>query len=617
MHPSDFLSPHLARAFSQLYQQELPLESFQLTPTRKEFVGDYTLLIFPLIKYTGKGPEPTGAEIGEWLLSNSDSISGYNVIKGFLNLTLNPDLWHRFTEHYAWKDLVSFPPLNERVLIEYSSPNTNKPLHLGHIRNILLGWASSRILKRVGYEVVKVQVINDRGIAICKSMLSWLKFGNGQTPETSGIKGDHFVGKYYVAFETAFREEYQTWQSSEEARALLANRTLEKDNESQGEDSFFKAYKNDYFNSYSLLGKQAREMLLAWENDEPEVRSVWNLMNGWVYSGFDKTYDRLGVNFDRVYRESETYILGNDLIDNGLEEGVFYQKVDGSVWVDLTSQGLDHKILRRSDGTSLYITQDLGTAEERYRDFHAKRMVYVVADEQNYHFQVLFAVMKLLKAPFADGMFHLSYGMVELPTGRMKSREGTVVDADDLMDEVIAEAENAALERGESHHIPIPEQKEIYRKVGLAAMKFHIIKVNPRKRMIFDPKESVDMQGHTGPYIQNAYVRIQSILQKTGHPDPDFSGNTYAFAEGERDLLVLMGEYKATIVQAADQYDPSHIANYAYTLAKAFHKFYHEFQILRAESEDARQSRLAIATATGRVLKDAMELLGIEMPERM
>jgi arginyl-tRNA synthetase len=617
MHPSDYLSPHLAEAFLHLYQQDLPLNTFQLSPTRKEFSGDYTLLIFPLIKYTGKGPEPAGLEIGEWLLANTDNITGYNVIKGFLNLTLKPEFWHRVTQHYAWQDLVAFLPKNERVLVEYSSPNTNKPLHLGHIRNILLGWSTARIMEKVGYEVVKVQVINDRGIAICKSMLAWKKFGNGSTPETTGIKGDHFVGNYYVAFESAFREEYHSWQTSEEAQAMYKNHVGLKGSDHQDEDAFFKAYKNDYFNTYSSLGKEAREMLLLWEKGDSEVRSVWNQMNSWVYSGFDTTYDRLGVHFDRVYWESETYILGNDLVDKGLEDDVFYRKEDGSVWVDLTAQGLDHKILRRSDGTSLYITQDLGTAEERYRDFHTRRMVYVVADEQNYHFQVLFAVMQLLKAPYAEGMFHLSYGMVELPTGRMKSREGTVVDADDLMDEVILEAENAAVERGESAHIPIPEQTEIYRKVGLAAMKFHIIKVNPRKRMVFDPVESVDMQGHTGPYIQNAYVRIQSILQKAGHPDPDFSGNAYVFAEGERDLLVLMGEYKATILQAAEQYDPSHVANYAYTLAKAFHKFYHEFQILRAESEDAKQSRLAIATATGRVLKDAMDLLGIEMPDRM
>ena len=615
MHPTQSLRVSLSRAFSSLFSVDLDATALQITPTRKEFEGDYTLLTFPLTRSSKLSPEATSDALGQWLLDNaSHEVVAFNTVKGFLNLSLHHSVWTGFASEKALELPENWVSTGEKVLVEYASPNTNKPLHLGHVRNILLGWSMSRIMERIGHEVVRVQVINDRGIAICKSMLAWKKFGEGRTPASTGIKGDHFVGNFYVRFEEAFREEYAAWQASAEADTVWSSR---QDPSMTDRVAFFKEYKNQYFNAYSELGREAREMLLAWEAQDPETLAIWRTMNGWVYEGFDATYGRLGVTFDKIYYESDTYLLGNDLVDKGIAEGLFEKRDDGSVWVDLTAQGLDQKILRRSDGTSLYITQDMGTAEERYRDFGANRVIYVVADEQNYHFQVLFAVMKMMGAPYADGMVHLSYGMVELPTGRMKSREGTVVDADDLMDEVIAEARSSALERGELQGVSEEEQSAIFRKVGLAAMKFHILKVNARKKMIFDPKESVDMQGHTGPYIQNAYVRIRSILQRTGMPAEGLHAEDYVLQAGEKEVLQLIGEYPEAIRQAAEQYDPSQIANFAYGLAKAFHRFYHEFPILRAESDAARHYRLQIALATATHLRDAMQLLGIEMPERM
>lgn len=615
MHPTQSLRVSIGRAFAELFSAELDAPVFQLSPTRKEFEGDYTLLTFPLTKFSKLSPEATSDSLGRWLVEHiPKEVKAFNTVKGFLNLSLHPEVWTTYAAQMAVEVPGAWAPTGERVLVEFASPNTNKPLHLGHVRNILLGWSMSKIMKRIGHEVIRVQVINDRGIAICKSMLAWKKFGEGRTPANTGIKGDHFVGNFYVRFEEAFKEEYVRWQSSSEAEEIWKSRS---DSDLTDKEAFFKEYKNQYFNISSTLGREAREMLLAWEAGDPETLSIWKTMNGWVYEGFDATYQRLGVEFDKVYYESNTYLLGNDLVDRGIEEGLFQRKEDGSVWVDLSGHGLDQKILRRSDGTSLYITQDMGTAEERYHDFGANRVIYVVADEQNYHFQVLFVVMKMLGAPYAEGMVHLSYGMVELPTGRMKSREGTVVDADDLMDEVIAEARSSAMERGELHGVADEDQAAIFRKVGLAAMKFHILKVNARKKMIFDPKESVDMQGHTGPYIQNAYVRIRSILQRTGEPTEGLRADGYCPEEGEKEVLLLLGEYAEAIRQAADQYDPSQIANFAYSLAKAFHRFYHEYPILRAESEAARQCRLQIALATANHLRDAMDLLGIEMPERM
>ena len=617
MHPTEYLSRATARAISTLYDHSQDPQELSITPTRKEFAGDFTVVTFPLSRVARKGPEQIGQEIGDFLVREEpDVFVAFNVIKGFLNVSLSDALWKAYLKRYLEEKVFQkFPSQADTVLVEYSSPNTNKPLHLGHVRNILLGWSVSQILERVGFNVQKVQVINDRGIAICKSMLAWQKFGEGVTPETAGVKGDHLIGEYYVRFEQEFKAEYSSWQNSSRGQSCLQKAQEEKPELS--EEAFFAAFKNTYFNEHSALGAEARSMLRQWEEGEPEVRQLWETMNSWVYQGFQITYDRLGVTFDRSYYESQTYLLGRDLIERGLTEGIFYRKEDGSCWIDLEEEGLDHKLVLRSDGTSVYITQDLGTAEDRYKDTGAARMIYVVADEQNYHFQVLFAIMKRLGAAYADGMSHLSYGMVELPTGRMKSREGTVVDADDLIDEVIAEARASAEERGELEDAEEVERMEIYRKIGLAALKYHMIKVHPRKKMIFDPRESVDLQGHTGPYIQNAYVRIQSIFRKAGQPDATVDVTDHILAPAEKDLIITLGEYRAVIQQAADQYDPSHIANYAYGLAKAYHKFYHEHSILHAPDEISRQFRLQLSTGVAETLFDAMHLLGIEMPQRM
>lgn len=620
MHPIKQLQQAIIPLVKTMYDHDFSADDLPLTPTRKEFSGDYTLVTFALTRAAKTSPDQIATDIGDRLLQECPTVvSGYNVIKGFLNIDIQTALWMDYLEVLSSNPLPAFERLDEGVLVEYASPNTNKPLHLGHVRNILLGWSMSQILDRAGYDVVRVQVVNDRGIAICKSMLAWQKFGEGATPESSGIKGDHLVGDFYVRFEEMFKAEYAAWQLTTAAAELL-NAARGKGDPGKPpvtEEVFFKNYKNTYFNEASTLGAEAREMLIKWEANDPEIRALWSTMNGWVYAGFQQTYDALGVTFDKSYYESQTYLLGRDLVDKGLETKAFYRQEDGSVWIDLTDEGLDKKILLRSNGTSVYITQDLGTAEDRYRDFEAKRMVYVVADEQNYHFQVLFAILKRLEAPYADGLVHLSYGMVELPTGRMKSREGTVVDADDLIEEVIKEAKAGAVERGESDDMSTAELAEIYRKVGLAALKYHIIKVNPKRKMIFDPKESVDLQGHTGPYIQNAYVRIQSIFRKAGQPTAGMSLAGYPLAQGEKELILLLSDYPAYIQQAADQFDPSHVANYAYTIAKAYHKFYHEFSVLRAESELAREVRLHISSVTAQILQDAMHLLGMEMPERM
>ncbi|MEK7256053.1 MAG: arginine--tRNA ligase, partial [Bacteroidota bacterium] len=547
-------------------------------------------------------------EIGEQLVQQVPEIERFNVVQGFLNLSVSDHFWRDFLLEIADRqDFGKQPPTRRKFLVEYCSPNTNKPLHLGHIRNILLGWSCSKIYEAVGFDVVKVQIINDRGIAICKSMLSWQKWSGGQTPESAGVKSDHFVGDWYVLFEKKFQEEYKAWQASA-GQAVLA----EKRKPEQTEEAFFKDYKNTYFNEQSALGKEAREMLLRWEANDPETIALWQKMNGWVYAGFEETYRSLGVHFDKYYYESQTYLLGKETVEKGLASGAFYQKPDGSVWVDLTDAKLDHKVLLRSDGTSVYITQDLGTAQMRYHDFGAEKMVYVVGDEQNYHFQVLFETLKRLGEPYADGLFHLSYGMVDLPTGKMKSREGTVVDADDLVAEVTAEATETAKERGEIADLTRQEQDEIIRKIALAALKFHIIKVHPKKRMMFDPKESVDLQGQTGPYVQNAYVRIRSVLRKAdigilGYSDIARLASGYGkLATQEKDLVSQLYRFPEVISTAAAEFDPSTIANYCYDLAKAFHKFYTDYSILKAESEEAKAFRLALSTSIANVLRTGM-----------
>lgn len=594
-----------AEAVKAIYDTGIPASEFLVTPTRKEHQGDYTLVTFAVSKTLRQAPPQIAAAIGAYLLEHRSWVSHTEVVQGFLNISLSEAYWSStLTEMQANPDFWKPRHASEKVLVEFSSPNTNKPLHLGHIRNILLGWSMSKILSACGHDVKRVQIINDRGIAICKSMLAWQRYGEGMTPEQAGIKSDHFVGDWYVRFEKEFSAEYTAWQNSPEAQALYKSRRETE----QSEAEFFKGYKNHYFNTASSLGKDARELLLKWEAHDPDTISLWKKMNGWVYAGFDATYQRLGVEFDKLYYESDTYLLGKNLIEDGLARGVFYRKDDGSVWVDLTDAGLDHKLLLRSDGTSVYMTQDLGTAQKRYEEFGAKRMVYVVADEQNYHFQALFAIMEKLGAPYAKGLYHLSYGMVDLPEGKMKSREGTVIDADDLMDDVIQEAGIAAAERETT-------DPEMIRRIGMAALKFFMIKVDPRKRMTFDPKASVDLQGQTGPYIQNAYVRIQSILRKAGEIPPVAAG--YEVNADEKLLLNMLGQCSAIVDNAAKEYNPAMIANYAFALSKEYHRYYHEVKVLQAESDEARSFRLALITLIGRVIQNTMDLLGIEMPERM
>jgi arginyl-tRNA synthetase len=611
---ASLIQHHLNLAVKELYGLDISENLLPITPTRKEFQGDFTVVTFPLTKLAKKKPDIIGEELGLILVKNLSEIDSFNVIQGFLNLSFVPSFWNAFV--LSLQDNPTFgelPANGERVLVEFSSPNTNKPLHLGHIRNILIGWSVSKILKAAGFDVFNVQIINDRGIAICKSMLARKIWGADKTPENTGIKGDFFVGSYYVLFEQKFQEEYATWQLTAEAREVFES----KKKDDQSEVAFFKSYKDLYFNAYSELGKQAAEMLRNWEAGEEETIATWSQMNQWVYAGFDYTYQLLGVHFDKLYYESETYLLGKDIVQAGIEKSVFYKEADGSVWIDLTDVKLDKKVVLRKDGTSVYITQDLGTAELRYDDFKANKMIYVVADEQNYHFQVLFEIAKKLKVPFAEGLHHLSYGMVDLPTGKMKSREGTVVDADDLIAEVVLEARKNSEERGVLADLTDAERSEIIRKIGLAALKYFIIKVQPQKRMTFDPKESVDMQGQTGPYIQNAFVRIQSVLRKAGDFDANIAENYIEFVLEEREIIQQLYQYPSVIEESALQYDPSAIANYAYALAKNYHRFYHEHSILKADDLAVRSFRLCMSKAVGSVLNHSMNLLGIEMPDKM
>jgi len=607
------LKKNISLAIKDLTGQDISPSDLTLTSTKKEFDGDYTLLVFPLSRYFGKKPDETAEIIGEYIKNHSEIIKDYNVIKGFLNLSFSNNYWLGALRNMAAdKDYGKGEHKSKKVMVEYSSPNTNKPLHLGHIRNILLGWSVSQILEKAGYEVVKTQIINDRGIAICKSMLAWQKWGNGVTPESSGKKGDFLVGDFYVLFDKKFTEEYVEWQKSK-----IAGKIYKEKNDGLQKDKFFKKYKNEYFNKYSKLGAEAREMLLKWEEKDPDIMQLWNTMNGWVLKGFNETFEKLGVYFDKSYFESNTYQLGKDIVDEGIEKSVFYKENDGSIWIDLEDIKMDKKIVLRADGTSVYITQDMGTADLRYKDFGTEKMIYVVGDEQEYHFKVLFEIMKRLGRPYADDMYHLSYGMVELPSGKMKSREGKVVDADDLIAEVILEAEKSAKERGELENTSQEERDSIYEKIGMAALKFFILKVNPKRRMIFNPEESVDLQGQTGPYIQNAFVRIKSILRKAGELKINDFDNYSNINEYEKSLISALSGYASIIQQAAEELEPSSIANFVYDLAKKYHKFYSEVRVLSAENEDAKNFRLTLSTLVANVLEDAMELLGIKMPERM
>ena len=604
----------VSEAVKSLYGMDVQADKIALNVTRSEFAGDYTVVVFPFTKAAKKAPPVIADEIGRFIKEKIDVIDDFNIVKGFLNIEISKDYWMDFLKGmYQEKHFGYLASTGKKVLVEFSSPNTNKPLHLGHIRNILLGWSTYKILKAAGNDVYRIQIINDRGIAICKSMLAWKKIGHGATPESTGKKGDHLVGDFYVAFEQLFQAEYQEWQQTDEAQNIFKTEAKAGDTEA----IFFKSYKDTYFNKQSKIGAEARKMLNDWEAGDEEVMALWKMMNDWVYAGFDVTYHHLGVAFDKLYYESNTYLEAKSIVEEGLSKGVFSKREDGSVIADLEDVKLGVKTILRGDGTSLYITQDMGTARLRYRDFAADQMVYVVANEQNDHFQKLFEILKRLGEPYADGLFHLSYGMINLTTGKMKSREGTIVDADDLMAKVIEEATNNSKERATTVELAPEEQAAIFRKIGLAALKFFIIKVNPKKTMIFDPKESVDLQGQTGPYVQNAYVRIQSILKKADMAAFPLAETYKKMDVAEKDLITTLYQFPILIGTAAEGMDPSLIANYCYNLAKAYHRFYHDFSILKAESEAAKQFRLMLSIAVANVLETGMDLLGIEMPDRM
>jgi arginyl-tRNA synthetase len=600
--------------------------------TRKGVNGDYTVTVFAFAKIARKAPPMIAEDLGKYLQDNLDIVSSYEIANGFLNIFVANSYWTNFLNDTLSNPNYGIAPSNGRkILVEFSSPNTNKPLHLGHIRNNLLGWSAAKIAEAAGFDVTTTQVINDRGVHICKSMLAWEMFGNGETPESTQTKGDHFVGKYYVIFNNELEAEYADWQQTEEAKTLfetwventdidkiVGKLNEEKKNSFNAEKHFYKnVYKNKYFNNNSELGAKVNEMLLKWEGNDTHVRALWSKMNSWVYSGFGQTYEQLGVSFEKNYYESETYLFGKDKIEEGLKNGVFYQNKDNSVWIDLTEKKLDKKLVQRSNGTSVYITQDIGMAYNRTADYKMEKMVYVVGDEQDYHFSVLFETLRALELPNIDGFYHLSYGMVDLPTGRMKSREGTVVDADDLMAEVISLAVSESKERGTLSDLSEAEKLDVLTKIGLGALKYFMLRINPTRRMTFNPEESLDLQGQTGPYIQNAYVRTQSVKRKAGGFDVALATN-YTLQPLEKDLLVMIQKLPETIQIAASNYDPSEIASYAYNLAKMYHKFYHDLPIFRnVESEEAKTFRLQMNEVVGQILKTACGLLGIEMPEYM
>lgn len=588
-----------------LYGQDVPAAQVQLQKTKKEFEGHLTLVVFPFLRMSKKGPEQTAQEIGEYLQANDPSVSAFNVIKGFLNLTIASAAWIELLNGiHADKQygIVTATDNSPLVMIEYSSPNTNKPLHLGHVRNNLLGGALANIMQANGNKVVKTNIVNDRGIHICKSMLAWQKYGNGETPESSGKKGDHLIGDYYVAFDKHYKAELKELT----AKFLLKGLT-EEEAKAKSE-------------AESTLMKEAREMLLKWEANDPEIRALWKRMNDWVYAGFDETYRRMGVTFDKIYYESETYLEGKEKVMEGLEKGSFYRKEDGSVWADLTGEGLDHKLLLRSDGTSVYMTQDIGTAKLRFADFPIDKMIYVVGNEQNYHFQVLSILLDKLGFEWGKGLVHFSYGMVELPEGKMKSREGTVVDADDLMAEMISTAKETSEELGKLDGLTKEEADNIARIVGMGALKYFILKVDARKNMTFNPKESIDFNGNTGPFIQYTYARIQSVLRKAqaaGIAIPAQLPAGVELSEKEEGLIQMVADFAAVVKQAGEDYSPSGIANYTYELVKEYNQFYHDFNIMREENEAVKIFRLTLSENVAKVVRLGMALLGIEVPDRM
>ena len=581
-------------AVSSLYGQQVPEKMVQLQKTRSEFEGNITLVVFPFLKISKKNPEQTAQEIGQYLADHCEAVAGYNVVKGFLNLVIAPAAWLALlndinaNEHYGERQANENSPL---VMIEYSSPNTNKPLHLGHVRNNLLGWSLAQIMQANGNRVVKTNIVNDRGIHICKSMLAWLKYGNGETPETSGKKGDHLIGDYYVAFDKHYREEVKQ----------LVESGMDEEQAKQE----------------APLIKEAHEMLVKWENNDPEVRALWQKMNNWVYAGFDETYKKMGVSFDKIYYESQTYLKGKAKVEEGLAKGLFERHADNSVWADLTNEGLDQKLLLRSDGTSVYMTQDIGTAEMRFQDYPIDKMIYVVGNEQNYHFQVLSILLDRLGFKWGKELVHFSYGMVELPNGKMKSREGTVVDADDLMALMVSDAKKTSEELGKFDDMSEDERNEIARIVGMGALKYFILKVDARKNMLFNPEESIDFNGNTGPFIQYTYARIRSILRKAGEQGASEAPLTAVLSDKETELIQKMSEYGAAVEQAGKDYSPSGIANYCYELTKVFNQFYHDYSILNEADEQKKLVRLVIARNVAKVIRNGMALLGIEVPERM
>lgn len=599
------ISSSVIKAVKELYGTDITENMVQLQKTKREFEGSLTLVVFPFLKISRQKPEATAEAIGNWLVENCEHVERFNVVKGFLNLVLAQQSWIKLLnaisadEHYGERKAGADAPL---VMIEYSSPNTNKPLHLGHVRNNLLGWSLAQIMEANGNRVVKTNIVNDRGIHICKSMLAWLKWGNGETPETSGKKGDHLIGDYYVAFDKHYREEVKELEAKFKAEGMT-----DEEAEKKAKDE-------------APLIKEAHDMLVKWEANDPEVRALWEKMNSWVYAGFDETYKALGVGFDKIYYESQTYLKGKAKVEEGLEKGLFFRKDDNSVWADLSDEGLDQKLLLRSDGTSVYMTQDIGTAEMRFNDYPIDKMIYVVGNEQNYHFQVLSILLDRLGFKWGKELVHFSYGMVELPNGKMKSREGTVVDADDLIAAMIDDARRTSEELGKFADMSDEERAEVSRMVGMGALKYFILKVDARKNMLFNPEESIDFNGNTGPFIQYTYARIRSILRKAeaqGIAVPEaFSGNVNLSVK-ETELIQKMNEYEAAVRQAGIDYSPSGIANYCYELTKEFNQFYHDFSILGADTDDEKALRLLIAKNVAKTLKNGMRLLGIEMPERM
>ena len=599
------LTEAIVKAVKALYDADITPEQVSLQKTRPDFEGHLTLVTFPLLRISKRKPEDTGEDIALWLVENTDLVATFNIVKGFLNLIIAPQKWVELLDsihadpRYGLATPTEADPL---VMIEYSSPNTNKPLHLGHVRNNLLGWAVAQIAEANGNRVVKTNIVNDRGIHICKSMLAWQKYGNGETPQSSGKKGDHLIGDYYVAFDKHYRAEV----------AALKAQLLEEGVNSEEAETRAK--------EEAPLMVEAREMLRKWEQGDPEVRGLWRKMNEWVYAGFDETYKALGVSFDKIYYESDTYLEGKEKVEEGLEKGIFYRRPDGSVWADLTAEGLDEKLLLRSDGTSVYMTQDIGTAKLRYQDYPISKMIYVVGNEQNYHFQVLSLLLDKLGFEWGKSLVHFSYGMVELPNGKMKSREGTVVDADDLVEGMIAQARQTMDEAGKNADMSEEEKQEVARIVGLGALKYFLLKVDARKNMVFNPEESIDFNGNTGPFIQYTYARIRSILRKAQDAGIDLPATLptgVALSTKEEEIIQQLADFAAVVRAAGEDFSPSAIANYCYDLVKNYNQFYHEFQILREENADVRAFRLVLSQNVAKVVRLGMGLLGIEMPERM